>query len=96
MTQADKVKEAEAVKLNPLTPPQTAPMHDQSRQVRQKLAAGLRDLAARIEQEPELLSKAADLMSLDFMDNRAPPSEVSHKLLSHLGFVLSIKHSCLQ
>ena len=76
-TQADKVQEAEAVMLNPLTPPQRGSLDDQSRQVRQKVAAGLRDLAQRIEQQPELLSKAADLMSLDFMDNRAPPPEVS-------------------
>lgn len=40
------------------------------------LAAGLRDLADKVEQQPELVSRAADLMSIDFMDSRAPPAEV--------------------
>lgn len=47
-----------------------------SREQRSKLAAGLRDLADRLEQQPELMSRAADLMSQDFMDNRAPPPQV--------------------
>ena len=43
---------------------------------RLKLAAALRDLADRVEQQPDLMSRAADLMSEDFMDNRAPIPEV--------------------
>ena len=39
----------------------------------QKLASGLRDFADRVDAQPELVSRAADLMSLDFMENRAPP-----------------------
>ena len=50
---------------------------DQPCQQRLKLAAGLRHLADRLEQQPELLSRAADLMSQDFMDNRAPQPEVA-------------------
>lgn len=56
--------------------PATDPTDDHSRQQRLKLVAGLRDLADRLEQQPELMSRAADLMSQDFMDNRAPPPEV--------------------
>lgn len=54
---------------------------DPSREQRSKLAAGLRDLADRIEQQPELMSRAADLMSQDFMDNCAPPPQVLHHVL---------------
>lgn len=70
IVQADTVKRLEAAapqeaaNAASLTPPRT------------KLAAALRDLADRIEQQPDLMSKAADLMSEDFMDNRAPIPEV--------------------
>lgn len=65
-----------------MTPPQA---EANSTGLAQKLAAGLRELADKVEAQPELLSKAADLMSLDFMDNRAPPSEVSPTKLSRIG-----------
>lgn len=45
--------------------------------VAKRLAAGLRDLADKVEQQPELVSRAADLMSMDFMNSRAPPAKVS-------------------
>lgn len=61
---------------------------DHSRQQRLKLAAGLRDLADRVEQQPELMSRAADLMSQDFMDNRAPPPQVG--LLHHVLHMLHL------
>ena len=41
------------------------------------LAVGLRMLADEVEGQPELLSRAADLMSMDFMNSRAPPAEVT-------------------
>ncbi len=58
----------------PATPPQGDDASGQS--LTQQVAAGLRELADKVEAQPELISKAADLMSLDFMDSRAPPSEV--------------------
>lgn len=62
---------------------------DHSSQQRLKLAAGLRDLADRVEQQPELMSRAADLMSQDFMDNRAPLPEVEPLFTNHLA-----RHKC--
>ena len=57
---------------------------DWRRQQRLKLAAGLRCLADQVEQQPQLISRAADLMSQDFMNNRAPPPEVNN--LYHVMF----------
>ena len=44
--------------------------------VGKRLAAGLRNLADLVEQQPELVSRAADLMSMDFTNSRAPPAKV--------------------
>ncbi len=71
--QADKMRDLRKCPAAPDTPPQC----DASGQsLAQQVAAGLRELADKVEAQPELISKAADLMSLDFMDSRAPPSEV--------------------
>lgn len=76
--QADQLRQLSSATDAPVTPPQA---EAQGTTLAQKLAAGLRELATKVEAQPELLSKAADLMSLDFMDNRAPPSEVrTHNL----------------
>ena len=78
--------------------PATDAIDDHSRQQRLKLAAGLRDLADRVEQQPELMSRAADLMSQDFMDNRAPPPEVdscvSCTVYQAFSFGMSAGHNC--
>ena len=74
LAQADKMRELRKCPAAPATPPQG---EDASRQsLVQQVAAGLRELADKLEAQPELISKAADLISLDFMDSRAPPSEV--------------------
>ncbi len=77
--QADRLSELNAATDAPVTPPQAdAP----GKNLAQQLAAGLRELADKVEAQPDLISKAADLMSLDFVDNRAPPDEVSTKALA--------------
>ncbi len=72
--QADKMRDLRKCPAAPTTPPQGGDASGQS--LAQQVAAGLRELADKVEAQPELISKAADLMSLDFMDSRAPPSEV--------------------
>lgn len=60
--------------------------------VSKALAAGLRMLADEVEGQPELLSRAADLMSMDFMNSRAPPAQVGPLLvllcILHVPFML--------
>ncbi|KAA6418069.1 MAG: bifunctional lysine-specific demethylase and histidyl-hydroxylase NO66-like [Trebouxia sp. A1-2] len=73
--QADKMRDLRKRPAAPTTPPQGDDASGQS--LAQQVAAGLRELADKVEAQPELISKAADLMSLDFMDSRAPPSEVT-------------------
>ena len=71
--QAEKMRDLTKCPAAPDTPPQC----DASGQsLAQQVAAGLRELADKVEAQPDLVSKAADLMALDFMDSRAPPSEV--------------------
>ncbi len=72
--QADKMRDLRKRPAAPATPPQGDDASGQN--LAQQVAAGLRELADKVEAQPELISKAADLMSLDFMDSRAPPSEV--------------------
>jgi len=72
--QADKMRDLRKRPAAPTTPPQGDDASGQS--LAQQVAAGLRELADKVEAQPELISKASDLMSLDFMDSRAPPSEV--------------------
>ena len=71
--QADRHKQLGQVSDAPVTSPQPKVS---GKSLSHELAAGLRQLADRIEAQPEMISKAADLMSQDFMDNRAPPAEV--------------------
>ncbi|KAL0045819.1 hypothetical protein WJX82_005646 [Trebouxia sp. C0006] len=73
--QADKMRDLRKRPAAPTTPPQGDDASGQS--LAQQVAAGLRELADKVEAQPELISKASDLMSLDFMDSRAPPSEAS-------------------
>lgn len=65
----------------------TAPKPD----VAKLMAEGLRDLADKIEQQPQLLSRAADLMSMDFMDSRAPPAAVRPQNEHTLPFRSSLR-----
>ena len=73
--QADALSSVHQKQHAPSTPPQAAAKAADS--IQQQLAAGLRALADRVETQPELISKAADLMSVDFMSSRAPPVQVS-------------------
>ncbi|DBA73237.1 hypothetical protein WJX77_009828 [Trebouxia sp. C0004] len=73
--QADKMRDLKRRPAEPATPPKGDDALGQS--LAQQVAAGLRELADKVEAQPDLISKAADLMSLDFMDSRAPPSEAS-------------------
>lgn len=49
--------------------------NEKAKDMAKQLAKRLRDLADAVENKPEMVQRATDLMSFDFMISRMPPNE---------------------